>query len=211
MILVNRRPLLDQWIAQLALFLGIDPKEVGQIGAGQNKRNGRLDVATIQTLARSSVLDAAVAEYGQVIVDECHHLPAVSFERVLSEVKARYVVGLTSTPERRDGHRPITAMQLGPVRFSVGAKSEAGRAPFARRLIVCETGFRNLEDAAPSIQSLYAQLSVDETRNTLILQDVLAVLKEGRSPILLTERVDHLDYFAARLESVRVAVILLRG
>ena len=211
LILVNRRPLLDQWIAQLALFLGIDPKEVGQIGAGKSKRNGGLDVATIQTLARGGALDSVVAGYGQVIVDECHHLAAVSFERVLSEVKARYVMGLTSTPERRDGHQPITEMQLGPVRFSVGPKSEAGRAPFARRLIVRDTGFRDLEDATPSIQRLYAQLSVEETRNELILLDVLTALEEGHSPILLTERVDHLDYFAARLESVRATVVVLRG
>lgn len=211
LILVNRRPLLDQWIAQLALFLGIDPREVGQIGAGKSKPNGRLDVATIQALGRQGAIDAIVAEYGQVIVDECHHVPAVSFERVLSEVKARYVVGLTSTPERRDGHQPITEMQLGPVRFSVGPMSETGGAPFARRLIVRDTEFRDLEDEKPSIQRLYARLAVDETRNQLILQDVFAALKEGRSPILLTERVDHLRYFASRLDSARAKIIVLRG
>jgi hypothetical protein len=118
----DRKPLLEQWIAQLAMFLGIEEKEVCQIGGGKRKLNGRLDVAMIQSLVRKDKVEDLVAEYGQVIVDECHHLPAVSFERVLSEVKARYVVGLTATPQRRDGHQPITEMQLGPVRFKVDAK-----------------------------------------------------------------------------------------
>jgi superfamily II DNA or RNA helicase len=112
LVLVHRKPLLDQWVAQLAMFLGIDEKEVGQIGGGKRKPNGRLDVAMIQTLARKGAVGDLVAGYGHVIVDECHHVPAVSFERLLSEVKARYVVGLTATPQRRDGHQPITEMQL---------------------------------------------------------------------------------------------------
>jgi superfamily II DNA or RNA helicase len=80
-----------------------------------------------------------VAGYGQVIVDECHHLPAVSFERVLASAKARYIVGLTATPQRRDGRHPITQMQLGPVRFTVNAKTQAGQRRFEHRLIVRET------------------------------------------------------------------------
>ena len=93
-----------------------------------------------------------VASYGHVIVDECHHLPAVSFERVLSKVKAKYVTGLTATPQRRDGHHPIIEMQLGPVRFTVDPKSQAARRPFAHRLIVRETQFRvagDVPDAHP--------------------------------------------------------------
>jgi len=105
------------------MFLGIDEKDVGQIGGGKRKPNGKLDVAMIQSLAREGVVDDLVGHYGHVIVDECHHLPAVSFERVLAEVKARYIVGLTATPQRRDGHQPITAMQLGPVRHRVDPKS----------------------------------------------------------------------------------------
>jgi superfamily II DNA or RNA helicase len=87
LILVHRKPLLEQWIAQLAMFLGLNEKEVGQIGAGKRKPNGRLDVAIIQSLVRTDKVDDLVADYGHVIVDECHHLPAISFERVLSEVK----------------------------------------------------------------------------------------------------------------------------
>jgi hypothetical protein len=109
---------------------------IGQIGAGKQTPTGQLDVAMIQSLVRVGRVDDLVAGYGHVIVDECHHIPAASFERVLSEVKARFVTGLTATPRRRDGLHPITEMQLGPVRFAVDARSQAARQSFDHRLIV---------------------------------------------------------------------------
>jgi len=212
LILVHRKPLLEQWIAQLAMFLGIDEKEVGQIGGGKRKPNGRLDVAMIQSLVRQDAVDDLVASYGHVIVDECHHLPAVSFERVLSRVKARYVVGLTATPQRRDGHHPITELQLGPVRFRVDAKSQAARRAFDHKLIIRETSFRTTDEtAAAGIQNVYRALANDDARNRLILDDVLMAIQEGRSPILLTERKDHLELFATHLRSFVRHVIVLQG
>ena len=210
LILVHRRPLLDQWLAQLALFLGIEPNEIGQIGAGKKTGNGKLDVAMIQSLVRKEKVEDLVASYGQVIVDECHHLPAVSFERVLAEAKARYVVGLTATPQRRDGHHPITEMQLGPVRFAIDPKSHAVQRPFAHKLVARETGFKASSDEMP-IQEMYAALAADEERNQLILDDVIRALEERRSPILLTERVDHLEYFAAQLGKLVRHVVVLQG
>ncbi len=213
LVLVHRQPLLDQWIAQLSMFLGIAEKEIGRIGGGKLKPNGRLDVAMIQSLVRKGSVDDSVARYGHVIVDECHHVPAVSFERVLSEVKARYVVGLTATPQRRDGHHPILAMQLGPVRLSVDPRNQAARRPFEHRLRVRETAFRLDRSATDvGIQEIYRALAWDEARNRLIIADVISALGEGRSPILLTERRDHLEHLAARLSpSVRHLVVLQGG
>jgi superfamily II DNA or RNA helicase len=212
LVLVHRRPLLDQWVAQLSMFLGIDPKEVGQISASQRTRNGRLDVAMIQSVVRKGRVDDIVSSYGHVVVDECHHLPAVSFERVLAEAKARYVVGLTATPQRRDGHHPITEMQLGPVRFAIGPRSDAAARPFAQRLYVRDTDFRARgEDGLRTIQQLYASLAADERRNALILDDVIRSLEEGHSPLVLTERKDHLDYLANRLERFARHLVVLRG
>jgi superfamily II DNA or RNA helicase len=212
LILVHRKPLLEQWIAQLAMFLGLDEKEIGQIGGGKRKANGRLDVAMIQSLVRKDKVEDVVARYGHVIVDECHHLPAVSFERVLSEVKARFIVGLTATPHRRDGHHPITEMQLGPVRYNVSVKSHVARRPFEHTLIVRETAFRMIGDkSGAGIQEIYGALASDETRNRRILDDVIAVLEEGRSPILLTERKDHVEYFADHLRRLVRHVVVLRG
>ena len=138
-------------------------------------------------------------------------MSAVSYERVIEEVKARYIVGLTATPQRRDGHHPITAMQLGPVRFSVKPKSQAAQRPFAHTLIVRETGFKTSSATTPSIQELYAALATDAKRNQLILDDVIQALEQGHSPILLTERKDHLEYFAAQLTKIVRHVVVLQG
>lgn len=212
LILVHRKPLLDQWLAQLAVFLGLEPRAIGQIGAGKHKPNGQLDVAMVQSLVRKGSVSDLVAEYGHVILDEGHHCPAVSFERVLAEVRAKHVVGLTATPRRRDGHHPILHMQLGPVRFAVDSKSEAARRPFAHKLIVRKTGFSaaGLPEGA-GIQEVYTVLAADEDRNNLILKDVLAALKEGRSPIVLTERRDHLDHLATQLDGSARHMIVLHG
>ncbi|NTW68033.1 MAG: DEAD/DEAH box helicase family protein, partial [Nitrospirae bacterium] len=210
LVLVHRKELLDQWIARLSLFLGIEPKEIGRIGAGKNKPNGILDVAMIQSLVRKDEVNDVVAAYGQVIVDECHHLPAVSFERVLNEVKARYVVGLTATPYRRDGHQPIIHMQCGPVRYSVHPKSQEARTQFKHQLI-CRTTSFSMEDPDASIQQIYAALVTDEQRNALILADVLQAIQEGRSPVLLTERKEHLDILAESLRGEVKHLIVLSG
>jgi hypothetical protein len=162
------------------MFLSIDEKQIGRIGGGKRKPNGRIDVAMIQSLVSQEKIDDLVAGYGHVIIDECHHLPAVSFERVLSEVKARYLVGLTATPQRRDGRHPITEMQLGPVRFRVDAKSQTARRPFDHRLIVRETGFRLAGDPSVlGIQEIYRQLASDESRNSGILDDVISAIQGG--------------------------------
>jgi superfamily II DNA or RNA helicase len=212
LVLVHRQPLLDQWIAQLSMFLGVEAKTIGQIGAGKRSPTGRLDVAMIQSLVREERVDNIVATYGQVIVDECHHIPAVSFERVLAEVKARFVTGLTATPRRRDGLHPILEMQLGPVRFAVDSRTQAARRPFEHRLIVRETAFaaRSM-DPGLGIQSLYATLAADESRNRLIVNDVVQTLGEGRSPILLTERKDHLEVLATRFRPFVRHLVVLQG
>ena len=106
LVVVHSKPLLEQWVLRLTQFLDLDVKEIGIIGAGKNKPKGRLDVATVQSLARRKNLEQLLAGYGHVVVDECHHVPAVTAEQVLQSAPARYVTGLTATPYRRDGHRP---------------------------------------------------------------------------------------------------------
>lgn len=213
LVLVHRKPLLDQWVSQLSSFLDLPPKKIGTIGSGKSKANGILDVAMMQSLIRKDEVADLVANYGQIIVDECHHLPAFSFERVLSEVKAKYVVGLTATPYRRDGHQPIIHLQCGPTRFSLDRKQLATDEGFTRRLILRETGFSLSDtDSEKTIQEIYAQLTADRQRNSLILDDIRQSLAEGRSPILLTERKDHLEFLAGELsDSVKHLVVLQGG
>jgi len=212
LILVHRKPLLDQWVAQLTQFLNLPPKSVGVIGASKNKPNGVLDVAMIQSLVRNNEVIDLVAGYGQVIVDECHHLPAVSFERVLAEAKAKYVVGLTATPYRRDGHQAIIHFQCGPTRFNLHRKQHGMVDDFIRSLIVRETGFAlQPENTQESVQDLYARLAADRQRNRLILDDIRQALKQKRSPLLLTERKDHLEFFVENLSGEVPNLIVLQG
>jgi superfamily II DNA or RNA helicase len=212
LILVHRTQLLDQWRSQLSVFLDLAPKEIGQIGGGKRRITGNLDVAMIQSLVRRDEVADEVTGYGHVIVDECHHVPAVSFERVMREVRARYVTGLTATPQRRDGHHPILEFQLGPIRFAIDPKSEAARRTFHHKLIVRETASRLPDGESQSgIQAVYAQLAGNDERNEMILNDVIGALEEGRSPLLLTERRDHLEYFAHELGHLARHLIVLQG
>jgi superfamily II DNA or RNA helicase len=212
LVLVHRKPLLDQWRTQLAMFLGVEAKEIGQIGGGKRRTTGWVDVAMLQSLVRDGEVDEVTAGYGHVIVDECHHLPAVSFERVLAEVRARFVVGLTATPYRRDGQQPIVHMQCGPVRYMVDPRSDAVRRPFAHHLICRQTDFEaEAVDAEAGIQGLYAALAGDKARNELILNDIIAAVDEGRSPIVLTERRDHLEHLANHLRGFARHVVVLQG
>jgi superfamily II DNA or RNA helicase len=166
-----------------------------------------------QSLIRKGQVEDFIAHYGHVIVDECHHLPAVTFEQVLRQVKACYVLGLTATPYRRDGQQPIILMQCGPIRHVI-SQEDRGDQGSLRHLLVCrETSFVTppQEDDKPSIHDIYAALVADEARNQLILDDLLRALEERRSPILLTERREHLEFFAKRLAGSVSNVVVLRG
>jgi superfamily II DNA or RNA helicase len=145
-------------------------------------------------------------------VDECHHLPAVTFEQVLKKAKARYVLGLTATPYRRDGHHPIIIMQCGPVRYEIHQKDQKSQMLLQHHLVCRNTNFTlPPSEGATAIHDIYAALTVDEERNKLILNDIIQSLDEGRSPILLTERREHLDFFATHLAKHLQNVIVLRG
>ena len=212
LVLVHRRQLLDQWRERLASFLDLPIKSIGQIGGGRRRPNGLIDVAVIQSLNRQQVVDDLVANYGHVIVDECHHLSAVSFEQVLRQVKARYVTGLTATPQRKDGHHPIIVMQCGPIRHRVNAKEQALARPFTHSVIPRLTNFRMPPSVEkPEMHELYAALAGNKSRNDLIFEDLLTCIKAGRSPILLTERTSQVDEFASRIAGLVKNVVVLKG
>lgn len=171
-------------------------------------------MALMQSLVRKGVVSDVVADYGHVVVDECHHLSAVGFEAIAREVKAQCVLGLSATVTRKDGHHPIIFMQCGPIRHRVDAKKQAALRPFDRRVVFRRTAFqhaRNDLDEKPAIQELYARLGQDPARNDLIFDDILSVLDAGRSPLVITERKDHLDRLAGRLSKFARNVIVLRG
>jgi len=214
LVLVHRRQLVDQWIARLGAFLDLADADIGRIGGGKHTPTGVVDVAVIQSLVRGDEVDDIVADYGHLIVDECHHLSAPSFEKVARRAKVKYVLGLSATVTRQDGHHPIVFMQCGPVRFRASARAQARQRPFAHRALLRPTAFRlpeGIETERPPIQRVYAALAEDEARNDLIFDDVLSALESGRSPLVLTARTDHAERLAGRLGRFARNVLFLRG
>ena len=209
LILVHRRQLLEQWCERLLMFLDVPMKSIGRIAAGKATASGWVDVALLQSLQRKGKVKDLVAHYGQVIVDECHHLSAFSFEQVMKQVKAKYVTGLTATPIRKDGHQPIIFMQCGPIRFRVSARDAIARSPFQHLVLPQLTGFHAPENLR--IQDLYAALAIDAKRDQQILSDVRKAVSEGATPLVLTNRIDHLDKLAAGLCDVEHVLVLKGG
>jgi superfamily II DNA or RNA helicase len=209
LVLVHRKPLLEQWVSRLRAFLDIESKAIGTIGGGHNRPTALVDVATVQGIARSGTDAETLGRYGHVVVDECHHVPAVSIERLLGSCPARYITGLTATPYRRDGHQPIIAMQCGPTRHTMGTDADDD---LALRVIRRDTDFDpGVLPPDPGIQEVYSALAVDERRIDLIASDTLGLLREGRTPILLTERREHLDRLAERLREHVPSLVALHG
>ena len=197
LILVHRTELLRQWQERLTQFLDLAPDTLGTIGAGKKKPTGKIDIAVMQSLIgkttanESERFDAAtkiLEHYGQIIVDECHHISAFSFESILKKTKAKFVLGLTATPVRRDGLQPIIFMQCGPIRHAA-AKSET--AP--TQMVVCPK-YRTMKPLADdvSIQEIFRTLVEDNDRNRQITEDIATAFEEGRKILVLTERTEHL-------------------
>lgn len=167
---------------------------IGQIGSGKNTASGIIDIALVQSLVHENEVDDVVKEYGMVIVDECHHASSLNYEKVLGATSARYVYGLTATPQRQDGQHPVTFMQSGPIRYSVSAKGQADKRNFEHYITPCFTGFRRpltQNESDWHITKIFAALAENELRNQQIATDVKESLLNGRTPIILTQRKEH--------------------
>lgn len=215
LVVVHRRQLLDQWVQALSQFLGISPKDIGQFGGGKHKLNGHLDVAMVQSLSQKGVVNDLVGNYGYLVVDECHHISAVSFEQVVRQSKAKYLTGLSATVTRKDGHQPIIFMQCGPVRYKVADRDQADKRPFDHKVIIRPTSFQlpnHLQNiAAQSIQEVYSSLEKDAERNQMIVDDVVAAVQANRFPMLLTERREHLETLTELLAKRVAHVFMMKG
>ena len=232
LIIVDKASLVSQWKNKLLEFLVINEslpeaepvvkkrgrkKErsvIGQLGQGKNCLSGIIDIALMQSLVRKGEVKACVKDYGMVIVDECHHAAAVSFDEILKAAQAKYVYGLTATPTRKDGHHPIIFMQCGPVRYRDDARKQTAKRPFDHFVIPRFTALRvplDKKEQDISIQEHYAFMVESEMRNRLIVDDVIACHERGRSCLVLTERTSHLELLAKRLKESIPEVMTLRG
>jgi len=208
LVLVHRTELLRQWQERLQAFLGVGKGVVGTIGGGKTKPTGKIDIAVMQSLSRQGEVNPLVENYGQVIVDECHHVGAVSFDAILKRTRARYVLGLTATPIRRDGLQPIIFMQCGPIRYT--AATPAG-APHDLE-VVPRTMFAKIDlPAEAAIQDVFRHLANDHARTMAIAEEIKSVFEQGRKVLVLTERTEHLDSIKAALGDLTPVPLVLHG
>ncbi|MCK4869860.1 MAG: DEAD/DEAH box helicase [Gammaproteobacteria bacterium] len=211
LILVHRQQLMDQWRERLSLFLNIPIKDIGVIGGGKSKPSGKIDIAMLQSLFRKGEVNNIVEEYGQLIVDECHHISAFSFEQVLKHARAKFVLGLTATPIRKDGHHPIILMQCGPILYKTNNKDLIKKSSFEHIVKFRHTDFEVADNKDLQINDIYAAMITNQTRNNIIFNDIVTALEEKRSPLVLTERTQHLEYWANTLSGFAKNIIILKG
>jgi len=228
-VLVHRTNLLSQWIERLNEFLNVREEPVaeltsggrknrksviGQIGGGKNNPGGIIDVAVMQSLVSGDEVRDLVKDYGMVVVDECHHVSAFSFERILKTANAKYVYGLTATPTRQDGRHPIIYMHCGKIRYRVDAKSQAEARPFEHFIIPRFTRFQkpaHQDEKKWTIADIYRDIQNSKIRNDMIVHDVIAAAEQGRNPVVLTERTEHVKYLTDKLQPYLKNVISMTG
>ena len=196
LVLVHRTELLKQWQARLQTFLGVDKGVVGTIGGGKPKPTGKIDIAVMQSLSRQGEISDLVENYGHIVVDECHHISAFSFEAILKRSKAKYVLGLTATPVRRDGQQPIIFMQCGPLRHMA---AQPDSAPHDLAVVPKMLTARINLSAEAGIQEVFRQVANDASRTQAIAAEIEGNFSQGRKVLVLTERTNHLEAINAAL------------
>jgi superfamily II DNA or RNA helicase len=208
LVLVHRTELLKQWQVRLAAFLDAGKEVIGIIGGGKNKPTGQIDIAVMQSLSRQGEVDPLVESYGQVIVDECHHVGAASFDAILRRAKAKHVVGLTATPIRRDGQQPIIFMQCGPIRHKAVQPLDAPRDLAVTPQFI-ESPIALLPEAG--IQDVFRHLAQDAARTAAIASAITEAFQQGRKVLALTERTEHIDAIRAALADQVPEPFVLHG
>ena len=208
LVLVHRTELLKQWRERLLTFLDVGKGVIGTIGGGKAKPTGKIDIAVMQSLSRRGEINEIVENYGQVIADECHHLSAFSFEAILKRARAKYVLGLTATPIRRDGRQPIIFMQCGPIRHT--AKTPAG-APQTLEVIPRYLMAHIDLAAASGIQDVFRHVANDVGRTSAIADEVVNAFDLGHKVLILTERTEHLEAIGAALAARVQTLFTLHG
>ena len=208
LVLVHRTELLKQWQERLQSFLEVGKGVVGTIGGGKAKPTGKIDIAVMQSLSRQGDVSPLVEKYGLVIVDECHHVGAASFDAILKRVKAKYVLGLTATPIRRDGQQPIIFMQCGPIRHTA---AKPASSPNDLEVVPCLMHKQINLPLEAGIQDVFRHIANDPDRTAAIAAEIENLHSQGRKVLVLTERTEHLDAVSAALTEKIPSLFVLHG
>ena len=198
LVLVNKNMLLDQWIQRFVDYFEMEKKDIGFLGKGKNKLNSKLDIATMQSLKNQPEL---IKNYSFIIVDECHHIPAVTFELIIKQFCGKYLLGLSATPNRKDGLEPILFQQLGNISYEYKKKRT-----HTHKLKIINSDFSSEGD---NYASLINELILDETRNNLILEQIK--LHQDRKVLVLTDRIEHINILEQLLIKNNLNYVSIHG
>jgi superfamily II DNA or RNA helicase len=215
LILVHRKLLADQWAERISQFFGIPKKEIGCYSGTKKKRTGIIDIAVMQSVVKKNKVEEWVAEYDQIIVDECHHISASSFEQIIRKCPAYYRLGLSATIIRKDGQHPIVLMNLGEVRYS----NNRSNTTFIQKVFPRYTSLKINTDQNTNeqkennlaIHEIFKEVYLNEERNKQIIQDVLNAYQNGRECLVLSERLEHLDILKDLLQEHISSLFVLKG
>lgn len=210
LILVHREPLLEQWRSQLADGLGKPIEEIGTLGGGKDRRTGVVDVAMIQSLRTVKDLEALFGCYGLLVIDECHHVPAVSFEACVRRAPLRFILGLTATPYRKDGLDDLITMQCGPIRHAVERGGD-GATKLQLELHIRRTSLALEGSEELSIQDVFRALVDNKERSQAIVRDIVRALSDRRRCLVLSQWKEHVRTLAEILRTQNIEPIVLEG
>ena len=198
LVIVNKNMLLDQWCERFVDYFGYEKKEIGYLGKSKNTLNNKLDVATMQSLKNN--VDV-IKNYSFVIVDECHHIPALTFEKIIKEFRGKYILGLSATPNRKDGMEPLIFQQLGSVAYEIKSKKNT-----INKLKIVESQFMSSVD---SFSDLINEIVNDDERNLLIVNEIETYA--NRKILLLTDRIEHIENLELLLRSKNKEYVSVHG
>ena len=199
LILVNKLQLLNQWKDRIKEFLNVE--EVGEISSKKKNITNVIDVASIKSLWNNGeVLDIA-KNYGMIIIDECHHTAAYTFEQAINTGNARYVYGISATPERENGHTPIIKMQCGDIRYKVDSLKFNKELNIPMKVIVKKShlNFTNPNVDNYELNEINDLIAKDVIRSENIIKDIKKEYENGKNILVLTERLELMNYVYDKL------------
>jgi superfamily II DNA or RNA helicase len=199
LVLVKSLDLARQWQGAIQKFTGL---ECGLIGGGKWQEGEQFTAATVQTLVKYP----ESLDYGMVIVDECHNVPAEQAYQVINRQEAKYRYGLSATPQRRDNLEFMIHAALGLIVAEI-KQNEVDGAVLPVTVSTLEYGFQGNPD---SWQGFIAQLAEDPERNQLIV-DLSVKSSQATGTAVLTGTVEHAEHLHRMIIEQGGEALLLHG
>ena len=210
LIITHRKQIAEQWVSRIETFFGIPKREIGKIGQGKMKIGKHITVALIQSLSKklANPDEKLTSSFGTIIIDECHHIPAKSFRKVIHNLSPYYQYGLTATPFRKNSDEKLLFVYLGDIISEI--KSQDIDKYKKARIVIRDTNLNvPFNSKTDHFETLSKILIHDSERNKLILKDIQYELDKGRKAVIITERKEHIQVLHQYLKIIMKSFLFL--